>query len=164
MIIKKYNIFLEARLSDILKLNIDKESPVSSQIKKMADMDFEFNKKLIKYITLNKRIGRNKIQLTIDWYNTDTHSIYKRIKERTSFKSIEEFNEFFKSTINKVLPDSLGTDLLSSNRYSIYSKEYNISIIIHFDLNKFINGDYVINVITILPGKIYENVSKIIEV
>jgi hypothetical protein len=162
MIIKNFKLFLEARLSDVVKVKsiIDK----TDNIQKYVDMDFDSNKNLIKYITLNNRIDKRKVQFKIKWNHNISHDFKKRINDRTSFKSIEEFNEFFKSSINKVFPSMVGKQLFNNGDYCLYSKEYDISVIISFDIQKYIKGDYELFVKTILPGKTGYNIVKIIEI
>lgn len=151
MIITKFKLFLEARLSDLLKVKGD--SDIASEIRRLSEVEFDFSKNLTKFITLKKRLGNKKIQFSINWNDTATHSLNKRIRERTSFKSIEEFNNFFKEKINQIFPDKVGKELFSNARYSIYSEEYNLSIVFYFSFEDFMNGKYEISVITILPGK-----------
>ena len=45
-----------------------------------------------------------------------------------------------------------------------YLKEYNISIIIEFDLKKNMGRNYFINVITVLPGRKGENIISFIDI
>ena len=75
------------------------------------DTDFDFTKNLVKLITLNQRVGKNKIQFKIHWNHNISHDFEKRVKERTNFKSIKEFNDFFKSIINYVFPSMIGKEL-----------------------------------------------------
>lgn len=162
MIIKDFKLFLEARLSDVVKVKsiIDK----TDNIQKYVDTDFDFTKNLVKLITLNQRVGKNKIQFKIHWNHNISHDFEKRVKERTNFKSIKEFNDFFKSIINYVFPSMIGKELYEIGDYCLYSKEYDISIIINFNINKYNKGDYKLFVKTILPGKTSYRVEKIIEI
>ena len=162
MIIKDFKLFLEARLSDVVKVKsiIDK----TDNIQKYVDTEFDSSKNLIKFITLNKRVGKNKIQFKIKWNHKISHDFKKRVNDRTSFKSIGEFNEFFKSIINYVFPSMVGKELYEKGDYCLYSKEYDISVIISFDIKKYIKGDYELFTKTILPGKSDYNILKIIEI
>jgi len=162
MFIKNYKSFLEARLSDILK--VKSTGGESDRIQKYIDMDFDFSKRLLKYVTLKRRVDKRKVQFTLNWNDNVSHDLKKRIKERTSFKSIEEFNDLFKSIIIKVFPSMVGKELISNGKYSLYSVEYNISIIIYFNINKYINKDYELTIKTVLPGKKGENIVNLIEV
>lgn len=162
MRLKDYRSFLEARLSDIIK--VKGESDLANQIKKMKDEDFNFEKNLIRYITLKKRVNNKKIQFEIIWNDSAKHNLKNRIKERTSFKSVDEFNQYFKNEFNRLFPDKVGKDFFSTGKYSLYSTEYNFSIIIDFSLDEYIDGIYEIRVITILPGKKGKDVLKIIDI
>ena len=162
MIIKNYKLFLEARLADLL--NIKGDSELAKEMQKIKDAEFDINKKLVRFITLKKRVNNKKIQFEINWNDSATHNLVKRIQERTSFNSVEEFNQYFKDQFNKIFPDMVGKELLSSGRYSLYSKEYNFTIIIHFDIDEYSDGIYEVRIITILPGKKGNGVIKFIDI
>jgi hypothetical protein len=157
----RYKSFLEARLADVL--NIKGEGELTNQIRKIKDMKFEFEKNLVKLITLNKRLNGKKIQFKIEWNDSVSHDLVKRISNRTSFRSVDEFNEFFKKFINKIFPDMVGKEL-HTGRYGFYSVEYNITLIIDFDINKYNKGNYEIRVVTILPGRIAKNIIDFIDI
>lgn len=162
MIIKKYMSFLEARLSDVL--NIKGDSDLASQLKNIKDEGFNIDKNLVRYITLKKRVNNKKIQFEIVWNDSAKHNLVKRIKERTSFKSIEEFNQYFKNEFNKIFPEMVGKEIPSNGRYSLYSNEYNFTIIMDFSIDEYIDGIYEIRIITILPGKKGNDVIKFIDI
>ena len=162
MILTKYKLFIEARLSDVL--NIRGDSELASEIRKIKDAEFDLSKKLVKFITLKSRVNNKKIQFEIFWNDTATHDLAKRIQNRTSFGSVEEFNQYFKSQFNQIFPATLGKELHSSGRYSIYSKEYNFSIIIYFNIDEYTDGIYEVKVITILPGKKGNDIIKFIDI
>lgn len=162
MIIKSYKLFLEARLADIL--NIKGNSDLANQISKIKDAEFDISKKLVRFITLKKRVNNKKIQFELFWNDKATHDLIKRIKERTSFNSVEDFNNYFKSEFNKIFPDMVGKELYTSGRYSLYSKEYNFTIIIDFNIDEYIDGIFEVRIITILPGKKGNDVIKFIDI
>lgn len=162
MIIKNYKSFLEARLSDVL--NIKGDSDLATQIKNIKDEEFNINKNLVRYITLKKRVNNKKIQFEILWNDSAKHSLVKRIKERTSFKSVDEFNQYFKNEFNKIFPDMVGKELISTGRYSLYSNEFDFTIIMDFSIDEYIDGIYEARIITILPGKKGNDVVKFIEI
>ena len=87
----------------------------------------------------------------------------KKIKERTSFRSVDHFIEYINGIFSLIFPSMCGKELYKKGRYSIYLKEYNISIIVEFDLNKNMGKNYNISIITILPGKKGNNIVKFIE-
>lgn len=159
-----FNKLVEVRLSDVLNLKSSKDDDISSEIQKLKDVTFDFDKNLVKFITLKKRVNNKKIQFKINWNDTSKHDLKKRISERTSFKTVEEFNNFFRETVNIVFPDYLGKEVIDTGRYSIHSIEYNISIIFVFNLDKWVKNDYELNIITILPGRKGVDVVKIIDI
>ena len=162
MIIKNYKLFLEARLADIL--NIKGDSDLAKEMQKIKDAEFDINKKLVRFITLKKRVNNKKIQFEIIWNDTAKHNLVKRIKERTSFNSVEDFNQYFKGEFNKLFPDMVGKELYTTGRYSLYSKEYNFTIIMDFSIDEYIDGIYEVNIITILPGKKGNDIIKFIDI
>ena len=157
MIIKKYNLFLEARLSDLIT-SLKGDSDVASQIIKAKEEEFDLRKRLPNSIQLN-----NNSKLNLNWNNTATHDLVKRIKERTSFKSVDHFIEYIQEIFSLIFPNMCGKELYEDGRYSIYLKEYRISIIVDFDLKKNMGKNYNISIFTILPGKKGNNIIRFIE-
>jgi len=157
----KFKSFTEARLSDVL--NIKGNGEISDNIRKMKDKQFEFNSKLVSLITLKKRVNGKKIQLKVEWNDSATHDLVQRISNRTSFTSIEEFNNFFKDFVNRIFPDKVGKELFSG-KYAFYSVEYNITIIMEFNIDRYQKGDYAIRVVTLLPGRIAKNIVDFIDI
>jgi len=149
MIITKFDLFCEARLADVL--NIKGSGDLVKQMTDIKDAEFDLNKKLVKLITLKKRVNNKKIQFEINWNDSATHNLVKRIKERTSFGSVEDFNQYFKGEFNRIFPDMVGKEIYVSGRYSLYSKEYNFSMIINFNIDEYADGIYEVDIITILP-------------
>ena len=162
MIITKFDLFCEARLADVL--NIKGDGDLVKQMTDIKDAEFDLNKKLVKLITLKKRVNNKKIQFEINWNDSATHNLVKRIKERTSFGSVEDFNQYFKGEFNRIFPDMVGKEIYVSGRYSLYSKEYNFSMIINFNIDEYADGIYEVDIITILPGKKGNNIVKFIDI
>jgi hypothetical protein len=162
MIIKNYKLFLEARLADLL--NIKGDSELAKEMQKIKDAEFDISKKLVRFITLKKRVNNKKIQFEIEWNDSATHNLIKRIKERTSFNSVEDFNQYFKTEFNKIFPDMVGKELYASGKYSLYSTEYNFTIILDFSIDEYIDGIYEVKIITILPGKKGNDVIRFIDI
>lgn len=160
--ITKYELFLEARLADLVK--IKGESDLSKELTKIKDAEFDISKKLIRFITLKKRVNNKKIQFEIVWNDTAKHNLVKRIQERTSFGSVEDFNQYFKDQFNRIFPDMVGKELYVTGKYSLYSTEYNFSIIVDFSLDEYIDGIYEVKVITILPGKKGNDIVRFIDI
>jgi hypothetical protein len=162
MIIKKFKLFVEARLSDIL--NIKGDSDLAKELKKIKESDFDLSKKLVRFITLKKRANNKKIQFEILWNDTAKHNLIQRIKERTSFNSVDEFNQYFKNEFNRLFPEMVGKKIHSTGRYSLYSTEYNFSIIMDFSIDEYIDGIFEVKIITILPGKKGNDVVEFIDI
>lgn len=162
--IKNFKSFLEARLADLINLTSNNDKELSDKIQKFKDMEFDVNKKLVKFITLKKRVNNNKLRFSIDWNDSVSHDLIKRISNRTSFKSVEEFNNFFIDIINNVFPDKIGKDIYNKGKYAIYHKTYNITVIIAFDIEKYMKKKYEISVVTILPGRIAKNIINFIDI
>jgi hypothetical protein len=162
MIITKFDLFCEARLADVL--NIKGDGDLVKQMTDIKDAEFDINKKLVRFITLKKRVNNKKIQFEINWNDSATHNLVKRIKERTSFGSVEDFNQYFKGEFNRIFPDMVGKEIYVSGRYSLYSKEYNFSMIINFNIDEYADGIYEVDIITILPGKKGNNIVKFIDI
>jgi len=162
MIITKFDLFCEARLADVL--NIKGSGDLVKQMTDIKDAEFDLSKKLVKFITPKKRVNNKKIQFEINWNDSATHNLTHRIKERTSFGSVEDFNQYFKGEFNKIFPDMVGKEIYVSGRYSLYSKEYNFSMIINFNIDEYADGIYEVDIITILPGKKGNNIVKFIDI
>jgi hypothetical protein len=58
----------------------------------------------------------------------------------------------------------VGKELFKSGKYSIYFKEYNITIIIGFNLSKNMGDDYNIDIVTILYGRKGHNIVRFIDI
>jgi len=113
--------------------------------------DFEIDRELPTQLTLKKRYNNKKIKVLFNWFDNSKHDLKKRIKERTSLKTISEFTEIFKDSINSILPEKLGVNISENGRYALNLSEYNLTLIFSIDLDDF--NDYIvkITVITILP-------------
>lgn len=155
MKIQNYKLFIEAKLADILKVKSSgsDDGEVEKQIKAYQELKIDLKDKLIKYITLEKRVSKKKVRLEISYYDTAIHNIKKRLDDRTSFATIDEFNERLKSLINKVFPDMVGKELFSDGRYTIYDVEKNMSVLFDFYLKDFMKDSFKINIVTVLPGQ-----------
>jgi hypothetical protein len=140
----------EARLSDLLRVTGNKND-LHDYIEKEKSKEFEVDRELPTQLTLKKRYNNKKIKVYFNWYDTSKHDLKKRIKERTSFKTITEFTEAFKDAFNYILPEELGDGISENGRYAIILSEYNITIIFQINLNYFDDQRIDINIITLLP-------------
>lgn len=148
IIVREY--LKEARLADLLRVTGDKND-LHAYIEKEKSKEFEVDREFPTQLTLKKRYDNKKIKVYFNWNDTSKHDLKKRIKERTSFKTITEFTEVFKDSFNHILPDELGDGIIENGRYAIILTEYNITIIFHIDLDNFNNQQIDINIITLLP-------------
>ena len=143
----------EARLADMIK----------GLPKDLIPPPAEPDAKLVTQHTCKQRFNNKKLRFKIKWNHTAEHDLNKRIAERTSFQSINHFNEIFKKFLDRIFPSMIGKEILVSGRYSFYFKEYNISIIISIDVDKIMMDNInEIFVITVLPGDVGINVVKTI--
>lgn len=147
-VVKEY--LEEARLADLLRVTGDKND-LHAYIEKEKSKEFEVDRELPTQLTLKKRYNNKKVKVYFNWYDTSKHDLKKRIKERTSFRTITEFTEAFKDAFNYILPDKLGDGISENGRYAIILSEYNITIIFQINLNYFDNQRIDINIITLLP-------------
>jgi len=149
--ITNFNLFNESRLSDQLKLSGDEKSFLYNKIKQEKDKDFSIEKKLIKYVTIHHlRVGKSKVRFNIDYHDTISHDIKEKIQKRTSIKSVEEFNDLVEKMLNNLFPEYL-EQMFRSGKYGFIFSEINLSIVFSFDINEYLNNDYKIKIITLLP-------------
>lgn len=106
---------------------------------------------LFSFITIN----RNRFD--IKYNHNNTHDLKSRIKNRTTLKSIQEFNDLLNKSFNELFKENL-IEIRDNGSYSLYLKEYNFSIIINMDYKYKI-----IFVKTIMSGIASTNVRNVIE-
>ena len=58
----------------------------------------------------------------------------------------------------------VGKELYTTGRYTLYSSEYNFSIIMYFNIDEYADGIYEVKVVTILPGKKGNDIIKFIDI
>ena len=150
--ITRYKKFLEARVEDNFKTD-------NEDFKKYQNREFNDDIKLINYIVLDKT---NKI-LHIKWYHTKQHSIVERIKNRTNFKSISEFNECFENIVNDLFKNHFYEIKEEFVNYNIYLQNRKISIIVNIDYNNLFENNTILDVRTIING-LNSDVDEIIEI
>ena len=95
------------------------------------DLPFDDASEFIKNITIKSR-GHKKI-FSILYNHNLKHDLKKKIKERTSLKSINEFNYLLRKTLIELFQS--GYDINVSS-YSLYFTEYNFSIIVNIKYNE----------------------------
>jgi hypothetical protein len=60
-----FNKLLEVRLSDVLNIKSKEDILLASEIDQLKNVSFDFEKNLVKFITLKKRVNNKKIQFKI---------------------------------------------------------------------------------------------------
>lgn len=161
--ITNYQKFLEVRFSDVVKIKND-GSDVTSNINKMVTQNKDFSGSLRNAIPLkNSPHGKTQF-IYVDYNDTAEHNLRERIKDRTNFKSTDEFNHFFREFLNEIFPQEFGKTLNQSGRYSLYSVEHNFSLIVYFNYEKWVKGRMELTLITILPERKGLDVIDIIDI
>ena len=148
LILKEY--IEEARLSDVLKVTGDK-TDLHKYIEKEKSKEFEIDRGFPTQLTLKKRYNNKKIKVHFNWHDILKHDLKKRIKERTSFKSISEFTELFKDVVNYLLPNFLGVKISQNGKYVVFLTEYNLALLFSINLDHFDEDGLDMTVITVLP-------------
>jgi len=150
--ITNFELFIEARIED---MGIFK----GGEFKKYINRQFVNDESLLTNIDIEiHNLNKN---LLIKWYDNDLHIFIERIKDRTSFKTTSEFNDFFKNIIQKLFKEKFHI-LERKTRYKtrttnfcIYSKEYGFYIPISFIYDKLAddNGYFLIKTISLTTCK-----------
>jgi len=70
------DLLIEVRLSDVLNLKSKEDDKLSSEIDQLKNLSFDFEKNLVKFITLKKRVNNKKIQFKINWNDTSKHNYF----------------------------------------------------------------------------------------
>ena len=83
------------------------------------------------------------------WHNTYYHSIIDRIKNRTSFNSISNFNEVIEYGFKQVFPDEIGNTITEGGRYALHFNNHNFYLIISLNYNNLFEEDAEIFIITL---------------
>jgi len=143
MVIKFKNFILEeVRLEDVLKSKND-------YINSFVSNNFNSSAELSKFINLKIDGVLNDFRLLYN--NNKNHDLIKRIKERTSLKSTEEFN----TLIKKGLKELFEYNEIDKKSYALFYEEYNFVVIIELKII-----DKYIKIATILPGSSESNTEK----
>jgi len=140
----------EVRLSDVLKVSGDKND-LHNYIQKEKQKDFIIDRELPVELTLQSRFNNKKIKVFLKWNDSLTHNLKKRIKDRTSLKSIGEFVELYKVVINKILPKELGVNINENDIYGVNILDSGVTLIISINLDDLNKNQITLNTLTILP-------------
>ena len=157
--IESFDLFCEARLSDVSK---SKDEYINSHLNK------EFNKDTT--LTNNVDLIKFNEKLKVKWYDKEYHNIIKKIKDRTSFKNISEWNEFFSEIMNNLFETHF--DIIhETGEYNISKDidvclaitEYNLYLLMSIDFEKLFNAPEVF-IVTLLPNKCKDKNELFLEV
>jgi hypothetical protein len=149
----KFKSFLEANLADIFNSQND-------HFDEFKNKSFVIDDNLIERIVLDKYDFKI---INIKWNNYTGHSINDKIKTRTNFKSVSEFNEYFTLVIEDLFDNHFYELNREFEKYNIHLVNKNISIIIKFDYDDLFENDTTIEIKTIVNG-FDSNVDEIIEI
>lgn len=99
--------------------------------------------------------------LILRWNDIKSHSMLERIKERTAFKSVSEFNSFIDKTFNDLFNNHF-YEIDETARYGIHPIENNFYILIDIDYKNMFSeyAHFFIPTITLTTPDVY----KIIEI
>lgn len=130
MRILKYNDFLfeVAKLRDIsniLTKDDDLKNRMNTNRSFNSDEDFINNVYLEKY---DKNI-------TLRWKNNKNHDFVHRVKTRTNFDSMSEFNDYFSKLINELFNNHFDSISKFYFNYSLYDIDRRITFIIGINYN-----------------------------
>lgn len=141
--IKKFFVFKEAKLSDVFISD-------DEILKKYQNKNFERDEELVQHVILDKY--DYKI-IHIEWNNYSGHDIINdKIKKRTNFESVSEFNEYFTNIINDLFNNHFDEIIKESKKYNIYLINKNISFVTVVDYDNLFENDTTITIKTIVNG------------
>lgn len=127
-----------ARISDVTISN-------DRYIKNIINSKFEEGEKFIDLINIKK----NYKILTLNWFNNNKHDIIEKIKERTRFGSISEFNKAVEKAFKKIIPSEIARDIDRSGRYALYFTLHNFYLIIEIDYKNLLTKTPNIGIVTV---------------
>lgn len=141
--ITNFKIF-EVRLGDsiIRTQTRDTSNPLYQKI----STDMMYTKADFKRDTLIDRIFIHKPRkvLLFKWNHDNEHDLKNRLRDRTSFRSVSEFNEMFENIIRHIFDghELEGGEYFKSSfrTYALHLMNTKINIIISFDYNQYIGS------------------------
>lgn len=150
----KFKSFLEGKLEDIFNSHKD-------HFNEYKNKSFVIDDDLIESVVLDKYDFKI---INIKWNNYPGHSIINdKIKTRTNFKSVSEFNGYFTLVIEDLFDNHFYELNEEFEKYNVHLVNKNISIIIKFDYDDLFENGTTIEVKTIVNG-FDSNVDEIIEI
>jgi hypothetical protein len=138
--ITKFKIF-EAKMRDLL--NISHKSDAS------INRDFEYDTDLISSVYLEN--FDKTIHLSWNHVEKD-HDMYLKVKDRTSYNSISEFNEEFQKIINDLFDNYFYKITNKKIFYDLYLTESDFHILTIIKYDNLFEDCAEIKIVTILPN------------
>ena len=116
---------------------------IISDIEKNINRVFENDESLVYKIHLDDK----DMNLKFKYYDTEDHRIKTKIKNRTTLKSVSEFNNLFIKTIKSVIPEQVRYDgeIDKKGCYAFYLTENRFYILINIDPYSLMTGNLIIN-------------------
>lgn len=121
--------------------------------------DFDIDTRLV----FDIYIKNSDKHIIIKWNNTEIHPMLDRIKTRTSFKSISEFNFFIEKVFNELF-DNHFKEIDNDGRYALYLKVNNFYILVDIIFDNLFSKYTHFYIATINLSSPGEDCYKIIEI
>lgn len=167
--ITKFRLF-EDKIRDrvFVKKSKDSNQDFYNQILSQNQKKFIVDKDFIKTMYIDGETLRFR------WNHSPSHNLFEKIRDRTSLKSISEFNDIFVQTIKQIIPSKLKNVIDKDGCYALHLKENKFYILIQIDPEALING-FIVNywgvsieyhsfIVTIHNQSTIENFYKIIDI
>lgn len=146
--IMKFSIF-ESRFSDLATItrigNTTEDDEFYKTARSNVDNSFIKDESLIEKVYCH---NPRKV-VRIKWNSSTTHNIVQKIKERTTHRSVSEFNDIFQQVIESIIPSEIGNQIDRSGTYALYLNEHHYYILIEIDYNRIFDTSPMIFVVTI---------------
>jgi len=152
--IKKFELFLESRFSDI---SID-------------DIDYDIIYQKTEFLddaNLLSKIHIDKFNKTIflRWFDTKDHSIKNKIETRTPVNSITEFNEILNDNLIILFEKYFDKIVVKMNPYrnkiAVHIPDLMSFIIIQYDVDELFNNLTHISILSIVPRLTQSTVNRV---
>jgi len=87
--------------------------------------------------------------ISLKWNDKYYHSIIDRIKDRTSFNSISDFNSVVEYGFDNVFPDEIEKTIKEGGRYALHFNNHNFYLIISLNYQNLFDDNTEIFIITL---------------
>ncbi len=141
-----------AKFRDIAKNNSGDE-----EISKLLNLKFKNDVTLLSSVTI-ERLNKT---IELVWHNTKRHPIIKKIENRTSFKSVSEFNNVVEYGLNQVFPKEIYKGIRESGTYALHFNENRFYLIISINFRHLFDDDADIYIVTVIQNTKEEDIIEI---